>query len=98
MNQDLEAKVNELTSNCTQQKEELSRLASEESGSEVCKQKLCSIQGVMVFTVFSNGLKMDTKKKNRLKNIFIIKRNEGKFNNSHLSLLEKKTSKNRDTL
>jgi len=37
VNQDLEAKVNELTSNCTQQKEELSRLASEESGSEELK-------------------------------------------------------------
>ena len=34
-NQDLEAKVNELSSTCTQQKEELLKLASEESGSEV---------------------------------------------------------------
>ena len=33
-NQDLEAKVNELSSTCTQQKEELLKLASEESGSE----------------------------------------------------------------
>ena len=34
-NQDLEAKVIELTSTCTQQKEQLSKLATDESGSEV---------------------------------------------------------------
>merc|ERR1712129_250469 len=36
-NQDLEAKVNELTSNCTQQKEQLSKLATDDSGSEELK-------------------------------------------------------------
>ena len=34
-NQDLEAKVNELTSTCTQQQEQLSKLATDDSGSEV---------------------------------------------------------------
>jgi hypothetical protein len=34
-NQELEAKVNELTSTCTQQKEQLSKLATVDSGSEV---------------------------------------------------------------
>jgi len=37
VNHDLEAKVNELSSTCMQQKEEFSRLASEESGSEELK-------------------------------------------------------------
>ena len=35
VNHDLEAKVNELSSTCMQQKEELLRLASQDSGSEV---------------------------------------------------------------
>ena len=35
VNHDLEAKVNELSSTCMQQKEELLRLATQDSGSEV---------------------------------------------------------------
>ena len=35
VNHDLETQVNELTSTCMMQKDELSRLANEESGSEV---------------------------------------------------------------
>ena len=40
VNHDLEAKVNELSSTCMLQKEEFSKLASEESGSEVTINKI----------------------------------------------------------